>query len=189
MATQTSRLTGRSTSPSNAPLLTPLPVLLTVAALLLAAFAFWSHGRAETLIGTPAAQNAALTDAVRTSELKGQITDAVNTAFSYNYADPGKAETAAKRLLTGEAVQQYDGMFSVVRKEAVKLQLVLTMTVTDSSVVRLDGDQARMLIFADQSSTSVAKDKHQYGSSMLGLDLLRRDGHWQITAIDTFGAS
>lgn len=162
------------------------PGVLGVVAVLLAGTGLWSHQQARDLEAEPAARNAALTDNARTSEVKGEITDVVNTIFSYNFTDIAKTEQAAKTLLTGRAVQQYDALFGEVRKEAPAQKLVLTTTVTDSAVQTLQGDRARLLLFADQRNTRTSDGKSSYAAAMLAVDAVRQGGHWKISNIDTF---
>jgi Mce-associated membrane protein len=69
---------------------------------------------------------------------------------------------------------------------------VITTTVTDSAVERIDGDRARVLVYADQSSVSTAatrgkRDEGVYAGAMLAVDVVRRDGRWLVSGIDTFG--
>ncbi|MGW0792159.1 hypothetical protein ACWD04_29025 [Streptomyces sp. NPDC002911] len=164
-----------------------LPALLCAATLLLGAFAAWSFTSAGTLRDDPSRRNAALTDISRTSEVKGQITEAVGAVFSYNYAAPEKSDLAAKNHVTGKAVQQHKDMLAEVRAQAPKQKLVLTTTVTQSAVEVLDGDRARLLIFADQSNTRTGKEEETtYAAAMFAVDAVRRGDTWRIAAIDTF---
>uniref|UniRef100_A0AAU2VJM6 Mce-associated membrane protein n=1 Tax=Streptomyces sp. NBC_00008 TaxID=2903610 RepID=A0AAU2VJM6_9ACTN len=164
-----------------------LPAVLCVLTVLLGSFAAWSFTSAGSLRDEPGRQNTALTDISRTSEVKGQITEAVGAVFSYNYATPAKADTAVKTYLVGKAVQQHKDMLAEVRAQAPKQKLVLTTTVTESGVELLDGDRARLLIFADQSNTRTGKSEETtYAAAMFAVDAVRRGGSWRISAIDTF---
>ncbi|MFE4212925.1 hypothetical protein [Streptomyces sp. NPDC056844] len=164
-----------------------LPAVLCAATLLLGAFAAWSFTSAGSLRDQPSRQNTALTDIGRTSEVKGQITEAVGAVFSYDYASPGKSDLAAQKHLTGKAVQQHKDMLAEVRAQAPKQKLVLTTTVTESGVEFLDGDRARLLVFADQSNTRTGKEEETtYAAAMFAVDAVRRGDTWRIAAIDTF---
>ncbi|WP_405633081.1 hypothetical protein [Streptomyces sp. NBC_01174] len=164
-----------------------LPAVLCAATLLLGAFAAWSFTSAGALRDEPSRQNTALTDIGRTSEVKGQITQAVGAVFSYDYASPGKSDLAARKHLTGKAVQQHKDMLAEVRAQAPKQKLVLTTTVTESGVEFLDGDRARLLVFADQSNTRTGKEgETTYAAAMFAVDAVRRGDTWRIAAIDTF---
>ncbi|WP_103507061.1 hypothetical protein [Streptomyces sp. SM13] len=164
-----------------------LPVLLCALTVVLGAFAAWAFASASGLRDEPARQNTALTDIGRTSEVKGRISEAVGAVFSYDYASPARSDRAASTYLTGRAVQQHKDMLADVREQAPKQKLVLTTTVTESGVEFLDGDRARLLVFADQSNTRTGKDEETtYAAAMFAVDAVRRGDTWLIAAIDTF---
>ncbi|MGW9378697.1 hypothetical protein ACWHAO_11775 [Streptomyces albidoflavus] len=170
--------------------------VLCLLTLLLGGFAGWAHARAASLTGDPARQNTALTDLARTSEIKGQTGRAVAALFSYDHADPEAFDRAAKTLLTGKAVDQHAALLGEVAERADEQKAVITTTVTDSAVERIDGDRARVLVYADQSSVSTAggaqkKDEAQdegvYAGAMFAVDVVHRDGRWLVSSLDTFG--
>ncbi|MER5870205.1 hypothetical protein [Streptomyces sp. NPDC002044] len=174
-------------------LLAPLLILCALT-VLLGAFAGFAQSRAAALRDDPVRGNTALTDLARTSEIKGQAAQAVASLFSYDHAKPAAFESASKTLLTGKAVTQHRALFGDVLVQAGKQKTVITTTVTDSAVERIDGDRARVLIYADQSSVGTAgtenktpQDQGVYAGAMLALDLLARDGRWLVEGIDTFG--
>jgi Mce-associated membrane protein len=163
----------------------PLPVALGVLTVILGGLAVWSGLQAHGLRGGTVAHNVALTDNARTSEVKGAVATAVNTIFSCDYADLAKTDSAARTLLTGKAVRQYNALFAPVRQRAPKDKLVLTTTVTDSGVTMLQGDRARVLIFADQRNTRTVDDQTTYAAAMIAVNAVRRNGTWKIENIDT----
>jgi Mce-associated membrane protein len=176
----------------------PLLVLLCALTVLLGGFAGWAHAKAEGLRSEPARSNTALTDLARTSEIKGQVTKAVDRLFSYDHADPGALDEAAKDLLTGKAVDQHRDLLADVRARADEQKAVITTAVTESAVERIDGDRARVLVYADQSSVATrgkkgkageeaARDEGVYAAAMLAVDVVHRDGRWLVSALDTFG--
>ncbi|MFE1951259.1 hypothetical protein ACFW9D_12400 [Streptomyces sp. NPDC059524] len=180
----------RSESARPAPRVPKALVALCLLTLLLGAFAGWAFHRAQSLDAGAAARNAALSDPARTSEVKGQAEKAVEALFSYDQADPGAARAAADRLLTGKAVEQHRKLLAPVLAQAEKQKTVVTTTVTDSAVERIDGPRARVLVFADQSSTGTAAKSDtaaNYAGAMLAVDLVRKDGRWRVSGIDTFG--
>ncbi|MGW7066779.1 hypothetical protein ACWGII_15070 [Streptomyces sp. NPDC054855] len=165
----------------------PWPVLLALIAVLAAAFAVFAHTRAGAARDLPALRNAALTDTARTSEVKGTVGQAVDAVFSYDHADPDGTEKAADKYLTGKAVAQHREMLARVRAQGERQKLVLSTTVTHSGVEVIDGERARALVFADQSNTSTAKGgSATHAAAMFAVDVVRRDGTWQIANIDTF---
>ncbi|WP_406469870.1 hypothetical protein OH738_27865 [Streptomyces hirsutus] len=185
---------------------TTLAVLCALT-LLLGGFAGWAHARAEALRDDPARSNTALTDLARTSEIKGQTSQAVEALFSYDHTDPGALDEAAKDLLTEKAVGRHDTLLADVRERADEQKALITTTVTESAVERIDGDRARVLVYADQSSVGTAgteptankdgkaakgeqkqrQDEGVYAGALLAVDVVHRDGRWLVSAIDTFG--
>ncbi|MFI1190259.1 hypothetical protein [Streptomyces californicus] len=164
-----------------------LPAVLCALTVLLGAFAVWAFTSADRLRDEPARQNSALTDIGRTSEVKGRISEAVGAVFSYDYASPERADRAARTYLTGRAVRQHKDMLADVREQAPRQKLVLTTTVTESGVEFLDGDRARLLVFADQSNTRTGKDEETtYAAAMFAVDAVQRGDTWLIAGIDTF---
>ncbi|MFJ5137457.1 hypothetical protein [Streptomyces sp. NPDC088707] len=173
-------------------------VVLCVLTLLLGGFAGWAYSRAGELRDDPARGNTALTDLARTSEIKGQTGAAVAALFSYDHADTAAFERAGRTLLTGKAVAQHRTLLGGVLAKAAQQKTVITTTVTDSAVERIDGDRARVLVYADQSSVSTAgrpskgkaaeaKDQGVYAGAMFAVDVVLRDGRWLVENIDTFG--
>ncbi|MGP9017356.1 nuclear transport factor 2 family protein [Streptomyces sp. BR1] len=167
------------------PLLRPL--LLAVLTVALAAFSLVAYVQGADRRADSAGHNTALADTARTSEVKGVVDEAVQGIFSYDHTNPAKSETAAKTALTGAAVEQYRAMIAPVREQGPRQKLVLTTTVTDSGVEVVDGDRARALVFADQSSTRTGKGGGTtVAAAMFAVDAVRRDGTWRIASIDTF---
>jgi Mce-associated membrane protein len=162
-----------------------VPLVLGLVTVLLGGLAVWFASEADGVRGRAGASNVALTDPARTSEVTGQVTDAVNALFSYDYTDAAKSRQAEDTLLTGKAVDQYDRMLSQVRAQAPTQKLVLTTTVTDSAVEMLEGDRARLLVFADQRNTRTSGKDTTYAAAMLAVDASRLRGTWKITNIDT----
>jgi Mce-associated membrane protein len=163
-----------------------LPAVLGVVAVLLGGLAVWFNGEANNLRSGASVRNVALTDTARTSEVMGEVTDAVNVLFSYDYANIPKTDQAVQRLLTGRAVSEYENIFAVVRTQAPIQKLILTTTVTDGGVELLDGNHARLLLFADQRSTSTTSKNTSYSAAMVAVDAVRLGGTWKIASIDTF---
>ncbi|WP_197357458.1 hypothetical protein, partial [Streptomyces clavuligerus] len=160
---------------------------------LLGGFAAYAGSRADAVRAEPATRNTALVDVGRTSELKGRITRAVESVFSYDFTDPERLDRAVREHLTGRAVARHRELLDTVRAEGPRQKLVLTTTVTHSGVERVDGDRARVLVFADQNSTSATAGKGRSrtasAAAMLALDAVRGDGGWRISGIDTFGGN
>ncbi|GAB2746316.1 hypothetical protein GCM10027174_20350 [Salinifilum aidingensis] len=160
----------------------PVPVL-TVVTVLALAFAGWFGYETYALRYTGAAANAALTDGAGTSEAKGQITSAVEKVFSYDHNNVQASEKAADRLLTGSAVDTYEQLFGVVKKQAPKQQLVVTASVRESAVTRLEGDRAEVLVFVDQRSMRAGTGQSNSAPAQLSIGAHREGDTWKINNI------
>lgn len=127
--------------------------------------------------------NEALTDQAATSEVNGQVTDAVNKVFSYDFANTKKTEDAAHQFLTGKAIQQYNDLFATVKQQAPQQKLVVTTTVKTSGVTRLQGDHAQVLLFVDQNATRTTTGENNVGPAQISVGAVKDGDQWKIDSI------
>ena len=161
-------------------------IALGAATVVLGAFGVWATLEAHSLRAGAAPQNVAVTDGAATSAVNRQIVSAVNKVFSYSYADTAATRQAAQGLLTGPAIHQYDTYFALVAKDAPSQKLVVTTRVTNSGVELLAGNQARVLVFANQQDTRAGTRQTSYAGALFAVTAVRQGGRWKIENIDTF---
>jgi Mce-associated membrane protein len=166
-----------------------LPVIFGAATVVLGALGVWATVAAHDLRANPAGANGALVDSSATRTVTGDVTSAVNTIFSYSYADTARTRAAAQSLLTGPAIRQYNQLFALVEQEAPKEKLVVTTRVTNIGVELLTQGKARLLVFADQQDTMTGTKKSSYGGAMFAVTAVSEGGTWRIENIDTFSGS
>jgi Mce-associated membrane protein len=159
---------------------------LGAATIVLGGFGVWATLHANSERSSAAAPNTALTDGPATAAVRREIAAAVNTIFSYNYANTAATRRAAQGLLTGPAVREYDTLFALVTKNAPAQKLVVTTKVTNTGVEMLNGDRARLLVFANQQDTRAGTGQTSYAGAMFAVTALRQGGRWKIENIDTF---
>jgi len=160
---------------------------LGAVAVVLAGFGVWATLHASSLRSNAGAQaNTALTDGQATATVRREISAAINTIFSYNYADTAATRQAAQGVLTGPAVRQYNTLFALVTKNAPAQKLIVKTKVTNSGVELLNGDRARLLVFANQQDTRAGTGQTSYAGAMFAVTALRQGGRWKIENIDTF---
>jgi Mce-associated membrane protein len=159
---------------------------LGAATVVLGGFGAWAtlHARSERT--SAAAQNTALTDRPATAAVRREISAAVNTIFSYDYTNTAATRRAAQHLLTGPAVRQYDSLFALVTRNAPAQKLVVTTRVTNAGVELLNGNRARLLVFANQQDTRAGTSQTSYAGAMFAVTALQQGGRWKIENIDTF---
>ncbi|MEC3973726.1 hypothetical protein [Amycolatopsis sp. H20-H5] len=160
---------------------TRLPALLVAGAVVLAGAGAWFTVAASSAASTPASANRALTDVGGTAEVTSAVTLALNKVFSYSYDKTGVTEKAADAVLRGKALDTYHQLFAQVQEKAPQQKLVLTTRVVTSAVQELDGDNARLLVFLDQSATRVDNNSTSTAAAQLSVTAERRSGGWLIT--------
>jgi Mce-associated membrane protein len=161
-----------------------LPIALVVLAALLVGLGLWFQDRAGEV-----RYNQALVDSAGTTEVAGQAREAVEKAFSYNYADVSATEEAANELLVGKAKCQYNAIFGPVRTLAPEQKLVVTVKAVSSGVTSLDGDRATVLLFLDQVTTRTTDNQSGGGIAMMRVGAQKVDGRWRVDNMEMFGQS
>lgn len=160
-------------------------IVIGVVAVVLAGLAVWFRGEADNL--TSGDSNRALTDPGQTSQAVGQIKDAIETTFSYNYTDLESTQRAVETQLTGKARCEYDLLFKALKEQAPAQQSVLATTVRDIALVRLEGDRAEALVFIDQSSTRADVNNSASVAAQFGVHAQKQGDQWKITQFNMFG--
>jgi len=130
-----------------------------------------------------AAANRAVVDAAATSAVTGQISDGVETVFSFDSKDMAKTERAAQELLTGDAIAQYNTLYGQLKQLAPAQGLTLSTKVKSIAVQTLTGDRADVLVFADQQATRAGADAPSVGGAQLRLLAAQAGGKWRIAGI------
>ena len=159
---------------------------LSVATILVGSLGIWAAVAAHDLRASASSANTALVDGSATQGVERAVTAAVNTIFSYTYADTARTRAAAQQLLTGPAIRQYNQLFALVEQQAPKEKLVVTTRVTNIGVELLTGGQARLLVFANEQDSSAGTSKATYGGAMFAVTAVNQHGRWQIESINTF---
>lgn len=159
------------------------PWVLWAATAVLFALAIFFGVATYTTYNTGPAANEALTSAGATSEVNGQVSDGIEKLFSYDFNDTAKTENAAKDLLVGSAVQKYNELFALVKQQAPQQQLIVTTTVKNSAVTRLEGDRAEVLVFVDQHAMRANTGESNIGPAQLSVSAEKQGDKWKITQL------
>ncbi|UOX84932.1 hypothetical protein MUY14_24290 [Amycolatopsis sp. FBCC-B4732] len=126
--------------------------------------------------------NQALVDSAATASVSAEVSDAVKSVFSYDYANLARTERAAAEVLTGDAVGQYQAQFTSARTRAAAEKLVRTTTVRAVGVRSLVGDDASLLLFLDQQTVG-SGGALSSSVAQLAVTARRVDGHWKISSL------
>jgi Mce-associated membrane protein len=160
-----------------------LPIGLVVLALLIAGLGWWfTTKNSQAQVGSG---NNALADVNATKDVVGAAQQAVSGVLSYKFDEMDQAATRAKQYLAGAAVEQYDKSMQALSSQIQSQKLQVTVNPVSVGVVRLNGDDARVLVFADQ--IGVRTDKQPAGGpTQFAMDMHRTDGKWKIVKLDFF---
>jgi Mce-associated membrane protein len=167
-------------------------LVLALVTVVLGGFGIWAAVTGHNLRTAAASANAALVNQAATGAVEHDITGAVNTIFSYSYADTARTRAAAQELLAGHAIRQYNQLFALVQRQAPKEKLIVTTRVTNVGVELLTGGRvprARLLVFANQQDTRAGTGQTSYGGAMFAVTAISEHGAWKIENIGTFTGS
>jgi Mce-associated membrane protein len=131
----------------------------------------------------PPTNNTALVDTATTSQVEAQVKTAVENSFSYDYTDTARTEKAARAVLVGDAMREYEQLFAKVRTQATQQQLVLVSSVRAIAVRELNGDDATLLVFVDQQAVRTGDNGNTSTSAQLGVVAHRSGAVWQVTGL------
>lgn len=136
----------------------------------------------ETSSGS-AAGNHAVVNVKATDEVRTEVSAALTKVLSYDYSEPATTQRVADQVLEGKARKEYQTLFASLQKRAPGQKLVLTATVTAAGVKQLSGDNAKLLVFLDQSSRR-AKDKEaSVSAAQIAVIAKKTGGTWKVTSL------
>jgi Mce-associated membrane protein len=117
------------------------------------------------------------------TEVNGQVDSALEKIFSFSYDKLDESSAAAREVLAGTAIGEYDKLIEQVKAQAPGQKLVLATKVTTAGVKSLDGDRAELLVFLDQVATRVDTGKTSGSAAALSVTAERQNGVWKITGL------
>ncbi len=148
--------------------------------------AAWFRSEANQLLGSAARSNGALLDVGATAQLTGQVRDAVERVFSYDFARLDDNERAAAAVITGTFARDYRQQFARVRELAPGQQAVVVASVPTLAVKVLDGDRAIVVVFIDQQANRSGQAQPLAAAGRLSVTAQRVDGTWRIADVKPF---
>ncbi|WP_232663742.1 hypothetical protein [Pseudonocardia sp. TRM90224] len=162
-----------------------VPVLVGAIVVFTGLAVFFGIAAAERR-GTPAAANTALVDPPATAQVSGELSDALVSVYSYDFARLDENEKAALAVSTPAYAEKYKQVFGVIREQAPKLQAVMSAVVRKAAVQSIEGDRAVLVAFIDQRGTRVAEGGKADETSASGrVEVIgeRVDGKWKVADV------
>ncbi|MGH3764894.1 MAG: hypothetical protein ACRDTX_07065 [Pseudonocardiaceae bacterium] len=149
-------------------------------------FAAWFRGEANQLLDSAVKTNSALLDVGATAQVSGQVRDAVERVFSYDFARLDDNERAADGVVTGQFARDYRQQFARVRELAPGQQAVVVATVPALAVKLLDGDRAIVVVFIDQQANRGGQAQPLVAAGRLTVTAQQVAGSWKIADVEPF---
>ncbi|TLW90873.1 hypothetical protein FFT09_16420 [Saccharomonospora piscinae] len=156
---------------------------LLVVAVVLAGLGIAAGMRVEALRSSESATNRAHVDVEATLDVRSAVARTVNRVLSYSHDDVEATERAAEDLLRGPARQEYRQLFAPVRDRAPAQRLTVTTRVTDSAVLSLTSETARVLVFLDQMAVR-GDGEPTHAAAQLLVTADREDTRWVVTSLN-----
>lgn len=163
------------------------PVQVLGVALALFAVLAVGFGVADHLTrNTPAARNTALADVGATADVVGQLGNALETVYSYDFTRLDENERQARDVITPAFAEKFGQLFTQVRQLAPQQQAVVSAIVTTAAVQSIEGDRAVLVAFLDQQATranagSEPQQLNAAGRLTVTGELV--DGTWRIAEV------
>lgn len=127
--------------------------------------------------------NRALLDQGETTQVLGQVSQALNQVLSYDYSKPQASQQAAAQLLVGDASSQYTTLFDALKAKAGDQQLTLAATTVVAGVSDLTADKADLLVFVNQKSTRKSDGATSTSAAQIQISAVKQDGNWKISGL------
>lgn len=156
-------------------------VLLVLVIVVLSTMAAVFRGQADRAT-TGAANNRAVIDTGANTEVVGQISKAIETVLSYDFNQLDENERAARDVITGGYVAEYEATFADIRRTATEQKVVLKTTVLLAGVKQLGADRAELI--ATMNLDSVRDGAPASAPGRVRVIANRVDGRWKIAQME-----
>ena len=139
---------------------------------------------------TAEAARSAVGSAALKAEVRAAAEDAATKVFSYSHTSLTADKAAARELLTGEMLEQYDdamaGVVGTSRTNRTNRtnRTVVSATVLGSALISVRGDDAKVLVFVDQRTRGTNLEKPLLDLDRVVVTLTGGSGEWKVTELD-----
>lgn len=168
-----------------------LAALLTAVVVGLAVFtAFTAYDALDPQRATPesgSAGGAQITDDDARQELLEVAADASQRVLTYHHDTFDQDREVATARLTPEFRGEYDSAMEQVRANTEKNKISQEATAVSSAIIEARADEAQVLVFVNQKTSSARTKANQLVRNRLVVDLVRVDGEWAIAGVNALG--
>ena len=136
---------------------------------------------------TAEAARAAVGSAALKAEVRAAAENAATKVFSYSHTSLTADKAAARELLTGEMLEQYDdamaGVVGTSRTNRTN-RTVGSATVLGSALISVRGDDAKVLVFVNQRTRGTNLEGPLLDLDRVVVTLTGGSGEWKVTELD-----
>lgn len=167
-------------------LATGLAVAVVVAALALAWLVSERRDAEQPVVGnTVEATDAVVGSAGLKSEVRAVAEDAATKVFSYSHTSLTADKAAARDLLTGDMLLQYDQTMAGVVGTSLANRTVVSAAAVGSALISARGDDAKVLVFVNQRTQGTNLEMPLLDLDRVVVTLERESGEWKVSQLDT----
>jgi Mce-associated membrane protein len=136
--------------------------------------------------GSGIAGGAQLTDGAR-EELLVAAADLGPRVLTYHHDTFDQDLEATGARLTPDFREEYDSAMEQVRANTAKNKISQEATAVSTAVIEATADEAQVLVFINQETTSARTKAKQMVRNRLVVDLVRVDDEWTVAGVNALG--
>ncbi|WP_028937649.1 hypothetical protein [Pseudonocardia spinosispora] len=160
-----------------------LVAVLLLVGLLGGGAAYLMQGKAAVAARTTPSSNLALIDMAATAQVKGEITSAVQTIYSYDSKSLDQSEPKALALITGDYANEFKQTYAAVRKLGQKMHVSLASTVAEAGVESLTERRATLLMMVNQIGRQGDNGQPLKAQVRLSVTVQKIGGQWKVSGV------
>lgn len=110
--------------------------------------------------------------------------EAATRVYSYSWETLADDKAAARALLTGDMLGQYDRTMAGVATSSRRDHTVVSASVVGTGLVTATASYARVLVFVNQSTAGDELDEPLLDLDRVLVTLVRAGGEWKVSELD-----
>ena len=159
-------------------------VVLVLAAAVVLLWLVQAGGQSVTAVTSADSDGAAVASVAVKDEVTAVAEEAATRVYSYSWKTLEEDRVAARALLTGDMLAQYDRTMAGVATASVRDRTVVSADVVGSALVSATTSYARVLVFVNQSTDGDDLDEPTLDLDRVLVTLVRARGEWSVSELD-----
>ncbi|HXH78517.1 hypothetical protein [Nocardioides sp.] len=164
-----------------------LAALLTAVVVGLAVFVGFKGYDVLSPAPEPALESTQILDADARSTLLMSAAELSQRVLTYHHDSFEEDIQTASTQLTPEFAEEYAQAMKQVRANTARNRISQEATAVSSAIISATQDEAQVLVFINQTTSSARSRAEQVVRNRLVVDLVRVEGDWTIAGVDALG--